>query len=105
MAIKPVQVTAAPKTAALIKLTEKALKALDKVDAALKGVHEITTTMPAVFRKDIHAGNISNIDTPAEYNLWVNLENIKSTYELTKALRETRRQMEGYKRILGEYKK
>lgn len=91
-------------TSELIKVIDEAAKEFAKVEAALSEVRKLTSKLPSLFRSNVWGGNIHNLDTPNEYPIWVDIENLKDMYGVSKEVREARQYFESAKRRLKAYK-
>jgi hypothetical protein len=103
MAIKKME-TAAADTKAMLKLVDQAESGLAKVEKALQDLKAITSQMPRTFKQDVFGGNINNLANPKEYAIWVNIENFKDMYNLSREMKDTKSSMARLKQLVASYK-
>lgn len=101
MAIKQLE-TAGDKKA-LQKLVGDAQKKFEKVEKALAELKLTTSQMPAAF-KQLHPGNVNNLDTPKEYRIAVSVENFKDMYSVSKEMRNSKKELDALEQELKAYK-
>lgn len=88
---------------ALLKTVEKAEAKMQGILKALNELTAISVSLPGEFKAYIHAGNLSNIDTPKEYMIWVNIENLKGLYSLREEYKDTVKKFASLKEDIKAY--
>ncbi len=88
----------------MLAIAKKAQARLAKVSAAMDSVIELTVTLPGSFERNISRGNLTNVDNPKEYDIWVNVQNLKNLYSLRQAFNNTQKSFEYLTKQLAAYK-